>query len=256
MAAALAASAEPVFRTVHKTACCVIPPVSLWPAIQALRERHDKSYLRWPPHINLAYPFVEPERIPEAVELLRASLGETMPFRLTLDKVSFFVHSKKSSTLWLGTEDETGLQEAQSRVQAAIPVCNDLRDKTPDACFHPHLSVGQFGAEGHVRRAASAVASGGADALDALRRGESTAVSDWVGESKLSWVVDRLFVLQRDGFADPFRVVATIPLGGGELGPEDEAPRYLPPPPSVEWAKCLQGRGNGQAILAARETAP
>ena len=30
--------------------------------IQSIREKHDPAYERWPPHINISFPFVEPAR--------------------------------------------------------------------------------------------------------------------------------------------------------------------------------------------------
>lgn len=35
------------------SALCIIPPVNVWDGIQKIRKIHDKSYDRWPPHINL-----------------------------------------------------------------------------------------------------------------------------------------------------------------------------------------------------------
>ena len=42
----------------HRSAICLIPHRSAWPSIQAVRSIHDKAYTRWPPHINLLYPFL------------------------------------------------------------------------------------------------------------------------------------------------------------------------------------------------------
>jgi hypothetical protein len=44
---------------VHKSALCLIPPRSTWQKLQLIRCFKDKSFVRWPPHINLLYPFVE-----------------------------------------------------------------------------------------------------------------------------------------------------------------------------------------------------
>lgn len=44
---------------VHKAAIAIIPPLHLTHAIQRIRCFKDKSYVRWPPHINLLYPFLE-----------------------------------------------------------------------------------------------------------------------------------------------------------------------------------------------------
>ncbi|ORZ39893.1 hypothetical protein BCR44DRAFT_40520 [Catenaria anguillulae PL171] len=39
------------------TALCLIPPPSLWPTFQRLRHTLDPANAKWPPHINLLYPF-------------------------------------------------------------------------------------------------------------------------------------------------------------------------------------------------------
>ena len=43
----------------HTSALVVIPPRAVWDAVQEVRCVRDKSYLRWMPHVNLLYPFLE-----------------------------------------------------------------------------------------------------------------------------------------------------------------------------------------------------
>lgn len=38
---------------VVSSAVVVMPPESMWQQIQDIRSKHDKSYERWMPHINL-----------------------------------------------------------------------------------------------------------------------------------------------------------------------------------------------------------
>jgi hypothetical protein len=38
---------------VVSSAVVVMPPESMWTQIQDIRAKHDKSYARWMPHINL-----------------------------------------------------------------------------------------------------------------------------------------------------------------------------------------------------------
>lgn len=40
----------------HKTVCSAViiqPPLEQWNQIQSIREKHDKAFVRWMPHINL-----------------------------------------------------------------------------------------------------------------------------------------------------------------------------------------------------------
>lgn len=37
----------------HTSAVVIMPPPDTWGPIQAIREKYDRAYRRWPPHINL-----------------------------------------------------------------------------------------------------------------------------------------------------------------------------------------------------------
>jgi hypothetical protein len=41
----------------HCTAVAIAPPEQAWEPIQAIRRRYDRQIHRWPPYINLLYPF-------------------------------------------------------------------------------------------------------------------------------------------------------------------------------------------------------
>lgn len=53
----------------YDTALCVIPPKHFWPLLNDLRSLYDKAYEKWPPHINLVYPFVQTENLPRTVRI-------------------------------------------------------------------------------------------------------------------------------------------------------------------------------------------
>jgi hypothetical protein len=80
--AGLAATAVRAAGKTHKTAVCLIPPRRVWEAIQDVRVWHDKSFTRWPPHVNLLYPFCEAERFEEAIEVCRKALSSTKSFQV------------------------------------------------------------------------------------------------------------------------------------------------------------------------------
>jgi hypothetical protein len=73
------------------TALCIIPPAHLTQDINQLRALYDKAYEKWPPHVNLIYPFVNPEALPHIVELVRSTLvkNKTEQFQFDLDKAGF-----------------------------------------------------------------------------------------------------------------------------------------------------------------------
>ena len=43
-------------KLTYTTAIVVIPPQDAWPAIQAIRTKHDAKVRRWMPHITLVCP--------------------------------------------------------------------------------------------------------------------------------------------------------------------------------------------------------
>jgi nucleoside-triphosphatase THEP1 len=61
---------------------CLIPDASLWPAIQSIREKHDKHIVRWPPHINILYPFVPVEDFDDTAAKLSRVLADFAPFEV------------------------------------------------------------------------------------------------------------------------------------------------------------------------------
>ena len=127
-------------NTDHTTALCAIPTFS--PALAAFvdefRREHDKAYKRWPPHINLMYPFVTRSSITQAAATLAPALKQP-PFALRFLRCGFFEHSKKSMTLYLEPVDCTDLEVLHAAAMACFP---DL--PPPARAFVPHLTLGQF----------------------------------------------------------------------------------------------------------------
>ncbi|KAI0600944.1 hypothetical protein F4775DRAFT_514409 [Biscogniauxia sp. FL1348] len=58
----------------YDTALCIIPPSEFCASIDRLRSVYDKAYQKWPPHMNLVYPFVHPEILPRAAGLITTHL--------------------------------------------------------------------------------------------------------------------------------------------------------------------------------------
>eukprot|EP00960_Hanusia_phi_P021867 647976-Hanusia_phi.AAC.1 len=78
---------------VVQSALCLIPPGELWPRIQQLRAQHDKSFQRWPPHVNLLYPFVPEQDFAAAAARAEEALRGMRPFNVSLRTMSSFQHS-------------------------------------------------------------------------------------------------------------------------------------------------------------------
>lgn len=126
----------------HHTAVAIVPPEPAWEPIQAIRRRHDRQIHRWPPHINLLYPFRPRADFPTAAPALVDVCASIAPFALTLGAFRSFRHGSGRCTLWLAPEPAEELRRLQAILQAAFPDCDDL-GRFPSG-FTPHLSVGQF----------------------------------------------------------------------------------------------------------------
>ncbi|KAF2033961.1 hypothetical protein EK21DRAFT_48927, partial [Setomelanomma holmii] len=198
----------------HKSALCLLPPASITPPVEAVRKIHDKHFERWPPHINLLYPFLaspsevnanaEEGAAPHLKEDIRVRIRKAvkpfLPFHVSLqaDPPGVFSHSSKSKTVWLGPSTQS-VQDLQAALQAEFAECD--ADQRP---FSPHLSVGQARSD----QAAKAV---GKEIKDSILK--------FIAEQKeedavaLDWYVDQVFVIERKGYNGRFKVVGSVELG-------------------------------------------
>ena len=62
--------------------------------VQQLRERHDRQAGRWPPHVNVLYPFVPEAEFEAAAGRLEAALRLLPAFGVTLSRLDRFVHGR------------------------------------------------------------------------------------------------------------------------------------------------------------------
>eukprot|EP00210_Caulerpa_lentillifera_P001878 g1807.t1 len=130
----------------HKSAVCFIPPRKAWDSIQEIRCFNDKSFVRWPPHINLLYPFWKYNEtdFDTASRRLRRVLQKFSSSKLTLNHFSFFEHGN-TCTVWLQPES-SNLASIQEALVEEFPECFHLNNDPSRNInqFIPHLSVGQW----------------------------------------------------------------------------------------------------------------
>jgi len=187
---------QPVSDRTHQTAAVIIPPLTDWGPIQAIRRQYDRQVRRWMPHITLLYPFRPREEFDALASRLGLVCAELEPFEIRLAEFRHFEHRAGNYTLWLVPEPRGRLVELEAKLETVVPDCTDT-SRHPEG-FTPHLSVGQ------VR---------GREMLEELER---KLQSDW---RPLSFVVREISMIWRNPPPDDvFRIGRTVPLGGGGAG--------------------------------------
>ncbi|KAF2621728.1 hypothetical protein BU25DRAFT_415923 [Macroventuria anomochaeta] len=193
----------------YKTAIALLPRASITPPIEAVRYIHDKNYRRWPPHINLIYPFLasplettdsNAPRLSQAIQArLEKATSGIRAFQVSLgaDPPRTFTHSKTSRTVWLGPVPDENVKELQSALQAEFGECD-----SDQRAFTPHLSVGQARTDKVAEQLSKEITNGIAGFCQLQDGAPKT----------LGWLVDKVYVIERKGFHGRFTVVGSVDL--------------------------------------------
>jgi len=132
----------PKLQKVHHSSVALIPPDACWGPIQAVRlELRDKGLYRWPPHINLLYPFAPPgQQMEDALADLAAAAAAVPPFDLRLDTLGTF-GGRTRGVLWAAPSDPrqlAALVALQDALQSAAPFFGD-QQRVGGGGFVPHM---------------------------------------------------------------------------------------------------------------------
>ncbi|KAI0404186.1 hypothetical protein F4802DRAFT_256550 [Xylaria palmicola] len=126
----------------HDTALCVVPPEHLWPMFDRLRSLYDKAYAKWPPHINLVYPFVRAADLPGASASVASQLSEHAAplgtINLRLDATDVFAH-RHDNTIFVCDKDEARASSLRYLRQVVLEAIGHA--STAD--YRMHLTIGQ-----------------------------------------------------------------------------------------------------------------
>ena len=127
-----------------------------------------------------------------------------------------FAHGGRSATVWLRPRsDEDGVSRRLVALREALRLEFAECDADPRV-YVPHLSVGQVRGQGDAQRLGGEVEGVVGEFAGGLVEGGGRDGRD--GDGALIWRVDRVFVIERMGFHDPFQIVGDVELTG-----EDEA---------------------------------
>jgi 2'-5' RNA ligase/exonuclease III len=174
-----------------KTALALIPIPKYHPGINGLRQKYDKAYHKWPPHINLVYPFVDKAALESALpHVRRVCLERPGPIAIKMDQVGLFRH-RKNATIFIQPDQVStdSLEQLRSAVVTALGCTPD--QGTHDGQFRPHLTVGQAG----------------------LTKGAIESLSEKVNElGSIDWDAMTLAVMSREPSGN-MRLIEEIKIG-------------------------------------------
>ncbi|CAM4806452.1 unnamed protein product [Rotaria magnacalcarata] len=176
----------------HRSALVILPTLNTWPLIDPCRQQYDPSFDRWPPHINLLWPFfdlADCEEDQENILLpLRLLLCQYESFSAEIDEIDSFVENK-TIYMKLNQHSENQVKQLQAQLVKLFPQCSKNNRHT----YNPHMTIGQFENEENFK-----------DAKSSLILNES-----------FQFPVHHVYILQRphDNDAEPFHIAYQLPLG-------------------------------------------
>jgi 2'-5' RNA ligase len=231
---------KPFSTKVHTVTVCVVPPSDherVWEVVSDMRRTlQDPGYFRWPPHINLLYPFLklpssssiamghenEMTLVADIVQQLELATTHVPPFETKLDSFGIFGGANRG-VLWLHPESSSGLlcdennYEDDIAAQNKIDLCHrttnaplialqqSLEDAFPMCCDQSRK--GEYGK--FVPHMTISHFSSRDEALQGQYKVEA-----FLNPNDLQFLVDRIYLLERKGDDGQFLRVAEIALGG------------------------------------------
>ncbi|KAI2635986.1 2'-5' RNA ligase superfamily-domain-containing protein [Xylaria nigripes] len=129
----------------YDTALCMIPPKHLWPMFNGLRSLYDRAYEKWPPHVNLVYPYVRVALLSSASALIASRMSSVSKTSSLLDRINISLNAadcfphRRNNTIFLYDNDKKRTESLE-----------ELRKITFNALGHNsvtkhrlHLTIGQ-----------------------------------------------------------------------------------------------------------------
>ena len=201
-ARATGGSLEKMNKVHHTTVALIPPPGEVFDTLMKTRlSLDDKGYYRWPPHVNLLYPYIENKghQFQESAEALALALSNTQPFDVELSEFDVFGGANRG-VLWLkptvitndnkeGEEDK--MKQLQAACESAVPICTDQRLKGREKGYIAHMTITHYPSAEEAREAAAQ--------LQQL----------W---KPLRFTVKEICMMERKGADGQFKIVHRIPL--------------------------------------------
>lgn len=113
--------------------------------VNEIRSKYDKSFLRWMPHINLLFPFVNEEQFDKVINILQPILLNIDSFNINMNEIGYFSQGKDKITVHIKSSNDDKLQELYNIICLNLP--QELKELITAKHYHkfnPHLTIGQF----------------------------------------------------------------------------------------------------------------
>jgi 2'-5' RNA ligase len=130
----------------HRSALVLLPTTNQWPLIECYREQYDPSFNRWPPHINLLWPFFDlndNQDDEESILLpLRLLLSQYQSFDAEINGIDRFVENNICFMKLNEQSTERAKQLYEQMKQLFPQCCTNNRNS-----YNPHMTIAQFDSE-------------------------------------------------------------------------------------------------------------
>ena len=205
-AKAIGGNLEKMNKVHHTTVALIPPPGEVFDTLMKTRLLlDDVGYYRWPPHVNLLYPYIENKghQFQDSAEALALALSNIQPFEVELSKFDVFGGNNRG-VLWLKptaviNDDGEGALDQMKRLQAAcesaVPICTDQRLKGREKGYIAHMTITHY------------------ESIEEARETAARLQESW---EPLRFTVNEVCMMERKGADGQFKIIYRIPLCGDE----------------------------------------
>jgi poly(A) polymerase len=127
----------------HRSALVILPTINQWSLIEPYREQYDPSFNRWPPHINLLWPFfdlTDCEDDEENILLpLRLLLCQYQSFDAEVNEIDTFIENN-ICFMKLNQPSTELVKRLYEQVKQLFPQCCTNNRNS----YNPHMTIAQF----------------------------------------------------------------------------------------------------------------
>jgi poly(A) polymerase len=140
----------------HRSALVILPTTDKCSLIDSYREEYDPSFNRWPPHINLLWPFfdlTDCEDDEENILLpLRVLLSQYQSFNAEVNEIDTFV---ENNICFMKLNQQSGdyVKQLYEQLKQLFPQCC-INNRNS---YNPHMTIAQFENEEKRNKAKSAL---------------------------------------------------------------------------------------------------